>query len=70
MLILGAELPLVVSSRMALSEADFNAESQKNLELMGDAYTALANKTMAICRKFERRTGRWLSALSYTPEVK
>ncbi len=70
MLVMGPDLPLISASRWGKSEADYNAEDEKNLKKMGEAYTALAEKTMAICRKYERRTGYRLDALSYTPAAK
>jgi hypothetical protein len=70
MLVMGPDLPLVVASRWGKSEADLNAEDEKNLKKMGDAYTALAKKTMALCRKYERRLGYRLDELSYTPAAK
>jgi hypothetical protein len=67
---MGPDLPLVVASRWGKSGADYNAEDEKNLKKMGDAYTALAKKTMALCRKYERRLGYRLDEYSYTPAVK
>ena len=70
MLVMGPDLPLIVASRWGKSEADFNAEDEKNLKKMGEAYPALAKKTMALCRKYERRTGYRLDSLSYAPAAK
>jgi hypothetical protein len=70
MLVMGPDLPMIAASRWGKSEADFNAEDEKNLKKMGDAYTALAMKTMALCRKYERKMGQRLDALSYTPAPK
>jgi hypothetical protein len=70
MLVMGNDLPLIVASRWGKNEADYNAEDEENLKKMGDAYTALAKKTMALCRKYERRTGYRLDALSYAPVAK
>jgi hypothetical protein len=69
-LVMGPDLPLIVASRWGKSEADYNAEDEKDLKQMGEAYTALAKKTMALCRKYERRTGYRLDSLSYAPAAK
>jgi hypothetical protein len=70
MLVMGPDLPLLVAARWGKSQADFNAAEEKFLETMGDAYTALAKKTMGICRKYERRMGYRLDGLSYAPAAK
>jgi len=67
MLIMGPDLPVSVVARWGKSEADFNAEDELVFKTLGDAYAPLAKKTMALCRKYERRTGYRLEALSYTP---
>jgi hypothetical protein len=70
MLVMGPDLPLTIAARWGKSQADFNAEEELFLKTTGDAYTALAKKTMALCRKYERRMGYRLDGLSYTPAAK
>lgn len=70
MLVMGPDLPLTVGARWGKDAADFNASDESLRKTAGDAYTALANKTMALCRKYERRMGYRLDALSYWPAAK
>ena len=70
MLVMGSDLPVVVSARWGKSQADFNAEDEVIFKTLGDAYMPLVMKTMALCRKYERRTGYRLDELSYAPAAK
>jgi len=70
MLIMGPDLPLMVGARWGKDAADFYAADEFLRKTAGEAYTALANKTMALCRRYERKTGYRLDALSYWPETK
>jgi len=70
MLIMGPDMPLTVGARWGKDAADFNAADEFLRKTAGDAYTALADKTMALCRKYERRLGYLLEALSYWPQTK
>ncbi len=70
MIVMGYDMPATVAARWGKSQADFNAEDESVSKTLGDAYTELAAKTMALCRKYERRFGYRLDALSYSPAVK
>jgi len=70
MLIMGPDLPLIVGARWGKSEADFNAAEEAFIKAAGESYSAMAKKTMALCRKYERKTGYRLDALSYWPADK
>lgn len=67
---LWSDLPVLVAAGGALSAADYYSHMEKNIEKMGDAYLALAKKTMDACRRFEEKTGMILRDLSYIPPEK
>jgi len=64
---MGTEAPLYIVVQWAASPADFEAQETKVNELLGEEGKALNQKTMAITRKFETKTGWMRPDLSYTP---
>jgi hypothetical protein len=67
---LGPDMPAMVAAGGAKSKAAYYSDMEKNIEMMGDEYTALTKKTMDVCRKFEQRTGTILRELTYIPPKK
>jgi hypothetical protein len=67
---LWSDMPVMVAAGGALSAADYYSHMEKNVEKMGDEYSALTKKTMDACRRFEQRTGMILRDLSYVPPEK
>ncbi len=68
--VLWTDLPALVATLWGKSEVDFFIQNDKNIKLMGEKYQKLTMKTMALCRKFEIRTGTILRELSYVPKKK
>ena len=64
---LGTEQPLYVVLQSAKNAADFEANNAKVNELLGEDAEELMQRTMAITRKFETKTGWMRPDLSYTP---
>ena len=64
---LGAEVPLYVVIQSAKNAADFEARNAKVNELLGEDAQDLMQRTMAITRKFDTKTGWMRPDLSYTP---
>ena len=65
---IGTEMPIYVFSMMAKSAADYYSQSEKAMELLGERYKELSEKTHAICKKLVFKTGRFRPELSYTPK--
>ncbi len=66
---LGTEMPLYVVVESAKDAADFQAQSAKINELLGDSAKDLNARTMALVRKMEFKDGWIRPDLSYTPEA-
>ena len=64
---LGTEIPLYVVVQSAKNAADFEAKNAKVNELLGEDAQDLMQRTMAITRKFETKTGWMRPELSYMP---
>jgi len=66
---LGTEQPLYVVVQSAKNAADFEANNAKVNDLLGEDAEELMQRTMAITRKFETKTGWMRPDLSYMPET-
>ena len=65
----GAEMPLYFWAESAASATDYFAESEKDSKKIGkDKYSELGDKTMALLRKFEIKTGQPRPDLSNVPK--
>ena len=62
---IGADGPFYFYAVRAKSAADYYTRYDKNAELLGDEVKVLLNKTMALLRKFEYKTGMIRPELSY-----
>jgi len=67
---IGTDMPLFVTTQRAKNAADFQMQSAKTAELLGDAGKDLNQRTMAITLRFESRDGWARPDLSYTPATK
>lgn len=66
---IGTEVPLYVVVQSAKNAADFEARNAKVNELLGEDAQELMQRTMAITRKFDTKTGLMRPDLSYMPET-
>ena len=64
---LGTEAPLYIVVQSAKNAADFESKNAKVNELLGEEAQELMQRTMAITRKFETKTGWMRPDLSYMP---
>ncbi len=64
---LGTEQPLYVVLQSAKNAADFEANNAKVMELLGEDAQDLMQRTLAITRKFDTKTGWMRPELSYMP---
>ena len=65
----GTEMPLYFWAETGKSAAEYFTESEKDAKKMGQAkYTELGDKTMALLRKFEVKTGRPRPDLTHMPK--
>jgi hypothetical protein len=69
--VMGVEMPLFIWAERAKSAAQYYADGDKATKTIGEAkVTELWNKTMAVCRKFESKTGWARPELSNKPKEK
>jgi hypothetical protein len=69
--VMGVEIPLFIWAERAKSAAQYYADGDKATKTIGEAkVTELWNKTMAVCRKFESKTGWARPELSNKPKGK
>ena len=69
--VMGVESPLFLWAERAKSAAQYYADDEKATKTIGEAKVAeLWNKTMALCRKFESKTGSARPDLSNKPKGK
>ena len=64
---MGTEVPLYVVVQWAKNAAEFQAQDAKTNELLGEEGKELSQRTFAITRKFETKTGWMRPDLSYMP---
>jgi len=67
---IGTEAPLYFYSELAKSAADFFLTSEKVMKIVDPEVTELWNKTLALMRKYEYKTGSVRPDLSYMPAAK
>jgi hypothetical protein len=69
--VMGVEVPLYGWAESAKSPAQYWTEDEKAMKTIGEArVTELYKKTMALCRKFESKTGQARPDLSNKPKGK
>jgi hypothetical protein len=69
--VMGVEMPLYLWGERAKSAAQYWAEDEKAMKTIGEAKVMELNKkTMALCRKFESKTGWARPDLSNKPKAK
>jgi hypothetical protein len=69
--VMGVEMPLYLWGERSKSPAQYWAEDEKAMKTIGEAkVTELYKKTMALCRKFESKTGWARPELSNKPKGK
>ncbi len=69
--LMGMEMPFYFWAERSRSAAEFYADGEKMTKRVGEAkVTDLWNKTMAVCKKYESKTGRPRSNLSNKPKGK
>ncbi|MGD9344414.1 MAG: hypothetical protein PVH84_01040 [Candidatus Aminicenantes bacterium] len=67
---LWSEIPFFFMVIGGRSEADYYAQVEKNIELMGEEYYELMKRTHAICGKVVPKTGKLMFDLYYIPKEK
>jgi hypothetical protein len=69
--VVGVEVPLYILANRGKSPAQYWAEDEKAMKTIGETkVTELYKKTMALCRKFESKTGWARPELSNKPKAK
>jgi hypothetical protein len=69
--VMGVEAPLFLWAERAKSAAQYYADDEKAMKTIGEAkVTELYSKTVALCRKFESKTGQARPDLSNKPKGK
>lgn len=67
---LGTRMPVYVWFEYGKSAADYAAAEERFWKAMGEEGAALSNKTRALIKKIESKTGRYRPDLSYAPKTK
>lgn len=67
---IGTEMSVYFWVARAKSEADFHSQQEIYGQKIGEKGGELWNRTMALCRRFEVKTGWFRPDLSYTPKGK
>jgi hypothetical protein len=67
---IGTEMPFYFWVARAKSAADFFNQSEIYGTKIGEEFTDLWNRTLALCRKFDVKTGMFRPDLSYIPKEK
>ncbi len=67
---IGTEMPLYIGLARGRNASDLFSHWEKQQEIEGEEGKVLWEKTWAVCRKFETKTGWFRPDLSYIPEKK
>jgi hypothetical protein len=67
---MGSEMPLYFWASKGINAADFNKQQEVYGTKAPKKITELRNRTMALCRKYDVKTGMYRPDLSYIPKEK